>query len=185
MAEQTQQSTHESHAAHEGNPLDPKELFKHVEDSHEFHVPRNLTRSGTGHVEIPQPFGDKFPITKFMVIELVAALLLCVFFIGLAKALKGGAIPRGRFRNMLEAMLLYFRDNVARACIGHHDADRFVPFLWTIFFFVLACNLFGMIPWMGSPTGALAVTATLAFITFVAVLGSGMQKLGVAGFWKA
>ena len=38
---------------------------------------------------------------------------------------------------MLEAMLLYFRDNVARPCIGHHDADKFVPFLWTIFFFVL------------------------------------------------
>ena len=56
---------------------------------------------------------------------------------------------------MLEAMLLYFRDKVARPCIGHHDADRFVPFLWTIFFFVLGCNLFGMIPWMGSPTGSL------------------------------
>ena len=70
-------------------------------------------------------------------------------------------MPRGRFRNMLEAMLLYFRDNVARPCIGGHDADKFVPFLWTIFFFVLACNLFGMIPWMGSPTGSLAVTSAL------------------------
>jgi len=181
MAEHTEQS----HAGHEGNPLDPKELFSHVDDSKSLHVPQILTPDHSGHVAIPQPFGDKFPITKFMVIELVAALLLCVFFIGLAKALKGGAIPRGRFRNMLEAMLLYFRDYVARPCIGGHDADRFVPFLWTIFFFILACNLFGMIPWMGSPTGSLAVTATLAFITFVAVVGSGMQKLGVAGFWKA
>src|SRR5262245_61247646 len=143
-----------------------------------------MTADRTGHVEIPQPFGS-FKITKFMVIELIAALLLCVFFIGLAKALKGGAVPRGRFRNMLEAMLLYFRDYVARPCIGGHDADRFVPFLWTIFFFILALNLFGMIPWMGSPTGSLAVTATLAFITFATVLASGMQKLGVGGFWKA
>ena len=86
---------------------------------------------------------------------------------------------------MLEAMLLYFRDNVARPCIGHHDADRFVPFLWTIFFFVLGCNLFGMIPWMGSPTGSLAVTGTLALITFLVVIGSGMKKLGAVGFWKA
>jgi F-type H+-transporting ATPase subunit a len=82
-------------------------------------------------------------------------------------------------------MLLYFRDNVARPCIGGHDADRFVPFLWTVFFFVLGCNLFGMIPWMGSPTGALATTAALALVTFLTVIGSGMKKLGPAGFWKA
>ena len=107
------------------------------------------------------------------------------FSSGLAQAIKGGRLPRGRFRNMLEAMLLYFRDNVARPCIGHHDADRFVPFLWTIFFFVLGCNLFGMIPWMGSPTGSLAVTAALALITFLVVIGSGMKKLGPVGFWKA
>jgi F-type H+-transporting ATPase subunit a len=86
---------------------------------------------------------------------------------------------------MLEAMLLYFRDSVARPCIGHHDADRFVPFLWTIFFFVLGCNLFGILPWMGSPTGSLAVTGALAFTTFVVVIGSGMMKLGAVGFWKA
>ena len=130
-----------------------------------------------------QPFDLK--ITKFMVIELVAAILICVFFIGLAKAIRGGALPRGRFRHILEAMLLYFRDNVARPCIGGHDADRFVPFLWTVFFFVLALNLFGMIPWMGSPTGSLAVTGTLAFITFIVVIGSGMQKLGTMGMIKS
>jgi F-type H+-transporting ATPase subunit a len=189
------------------NPLDPKELFGHVEDSTGFHVPRKLAPADThGHIEIPQPFKQNPPlytvhtgnalidktiqpldlkITKFMVIELVAAILLCVFFIGLAKALHGGMIARGRFRNMLEAMLLYFRDNVARPCIGHHDADRFVPFLWTIFFFVLACNLFGILPWMGSPTGSLAVTGALAFVTFLVVVGSGMKKLGAVGFWKA
>lgn len=189
------------------NPLDPKELFGHVEDSTEFHLPRALTPAGShGHVAIPQPFKQDPPlftvqtgkslidktiqpldlkITKFMVIELVAAILLCVFFIGLAKALHGGMIARGRFRNMLEAMLIYFRETVARPCIGHHDAERFVPFLWTIFFFVLACNLFGILPWMGSPTGSLAVTGALAFVTFLVVVGSGMKKLGFVGFWKA
>jgi len=186
-------------AEHSKNPLDPKELFGHVEDSTEFHFPYK-------HVKIPQPFKLEKPlisantgnalidrtigpldltITKFMVIELVAAILLCIFFIGLAKALRGGAIARGRFRNMLEAMLLYFRDKVARPCIGGHDADKFVPFLWTIFFFVLALNLFGMIPWMGSPTGSLATTAALAFITFVTVIAAGFTKLGPVGFFKA
>jgi F-type H+-transporting ATPase subunit a len=198
---------HDGHGAHATNPLDPNVLFSHVEDSTEFHLPRFMTSEEShGHVPILQPFAGQPPIwkaetksplvnrtiqpfdlkiTKFMVIETIVAILILVFFVALARALKGGAIPRGRFRNMLEAMLLYFRDGVARPCIGHHDADKFVPFLWTLFFFVLGCNLFGMIPWMGSPTGSLAVTATLAFITFLAVVGSGMLKLGPVGFWKA
>jgi F-type H+-transporting ATPase subunit a len=200
-------SEHEAHAAHApANPLDPQELFGHVKDAEHFHLPRKLAPADShGHVQIPQPFAGKLnyqvhtssdlinrtiqpfdlKITKFMVIELVVALLIAIFFIGLGQALKGGAIARGRFRNMLEAMLLYFRDNVARPCIGHHDADRFVPFLWTIFFFILGCNLFGMLPWMGSPTGSLAVTGALAMITFGTVVGSGMAKLGPVGFWKA
>jgi F-type H+-transporting ATPase subunit a len=191
-------------AAH--NPLDPKALFSHVEDSTGFHFPRGFSPEHDGHVELPQPFLqdpplfaahtgsaliDKtikpldFKFTKFMAIELAAAIILALLFIGLGQALKGGAIPRGRLRNMLEAMLLYFRDNVARPCIGHHDADRFVPYLWTIFFFVLALNLFGMLPWMGSPTGALAVTAALAFCTFSVVVGAATLKLGPIGFVKS
>src|SRR5688572_15682330 len=188
------------------NPLDPKLLFSHVEDSTGFHFPRSFAPEHHGHVELPQPFLQDPPIlaahtgnalidktiqpldlkfTKFMAIELAAAVILALLFIGLGQALKGGAIPRGRLRNMLEAMLLFFRDNVARPCIGHHDADRFVPFLWTIFFFVLALNLFGMIPWMGSPTGALAVTAALAMCTFLVVIGAATKKLGPAGFVKS
>jgi F-type H+-transporting ATPase subunit a len=181
---------HAGHSAHAVNPLDPKVVFGHVEDSDSFHVPQFMAPEGShGHIAIPQPFAGKLPfefrITKFMVIELLVAIIMVVFFVGLARALKGGAIPRGRFRNLLEAMLLYFRDQVARPCIGHHDGDKFVPFLWTIFFFILGCNLFGMIPWMGSPTGSLSVTATLALITFLVVIGSGMRKMGAIGFWKA
>ena len=206
MADQAAHLEHAEHAGQAENPLDPKVLFSHVEDSTELHVPWFFTSDKSGHIEIPQLFEHERPLftvhtgkpiidntikpldlklTKFMLIELVAAILICVFFIGLAKAIRGGALPRGRFRNMLEAMLLYFRDGVARPCIGGHDADRFVPFLWTIFFFVLALNLFGMIPWMGSPTGAMAVTGTLAFITFAVVIGAGVQKLGTAGMIKS
>jgi F-type H+-transporting ATPase subunit a len=196
MAENTEHDrdalheAHGDHSAHAPNPLDPNEVFGHVEDATYFHVPQFLAPAGShGHVEIPQPLAGKLPFdfkfTKFMVIELVVAILILVFFVTLARALKGGAIPRGRFRNMLEAMLLYFRDKVARPCIGHHDGDKFVPFLWTIFFFILGCNLFGMIPWMGSPTASLSVTATLAMITFLVVIASGMKKMGAVGFWKA
>ncbi len=147
-----------------------------------------------GKVLIPQPFGTLknlhekeagFAISKFMVIELVAAVLVCAVFIPLARKVRPDGPVRGRFWNMWEAMLLFFRDEVARPAIGKHDADSFLPFVWSIFFFVLFCNLMGMIPWMGTPTGALAVTGTLAAITLLTVIGSGMKKLGAVGFWKA
>src|SRR3954466_3581289 len=192
-------------AEHASKPLDPNELFGHVKDSPDLHVPRFLAPGSHGHVEIPQPFELSnplvvntkselinrtiepldFKITKFMLIELAAALILCAFFIGLANALKGGAIAHGRLRNSLEAMLLYFRDNVARPCIGGHDADRFVPFLWTIFFFILTCNLFGLVPWLGSPTASLATTGALAFVTFLVVVAAAIRKLGPGGFVKS
>ena len=57
------------------------------------------------------------------------------------------------------------------------------PFLLTVFFFVVSCNLFGMLPWAGSPTGALATTGAMALLTFATVVLSGMAKLGPIGFW--
>jgi F-type H+-transporting ATPase subunit a len=122
-------------------------------------------------------------ITKFMVLEVAGALILMAVFIPLARRLRSGARPQGRLTNLLEAMVLFIRDQVARPTIGSHDGDRFAPFLLNIFFFVLVCNLLGLVPWAGSPTGALATTAALALITFVAVVVSGSIKLGPLGFW--
>ena len=189
------------------DPLDPQALFSHVEDATYFHVPQAIAPPGShGHWDIPQPFQLEEPlvevntgvelidktiqpldlkITKFMVLEAVIAILICLFFVGLAKRLQGGAKVTGRWWNLLEVFLLFIRDEVARPCIGKHDGDKFVPFLWTIFLFVLGCNLMGMIPWMGSPTGALATTGALALTTFLVVIGAGTAKLGVVGFWKA
>ena len=61
--------------------------------------------------------------------------------------------------NMFEAMILFIRDQVARPAIGGHGADRFLPYLWTVFFFVLFNNLLGLIPGMASATGNINVTA--------------------------
>ncbi len=122
-------------------------------------------------------------ITKFMVIELVAAVLLIVVFARLAGQLKRTGAAKGSWANALEAMIVFIRDQVARPAIGGHDADRFMPYLLTVFFFVVACNLFGMLPWAGSPTGALATTGAMALLTFVTVIVSGMAKLGPIGFW--
>ncbi len=188
------------------DPLAAETLMEHVKDADYFHVPRVFSPETDGHIKIPQlpdsarphvqikvgfePLDQlieplDFRITKFMVLELVAALLLVAIFVPLAHRARRGGRPRGRIWNLLEAMVVFIRDQVARPTIGSHDADRFTPFLLTIFFFVLGCNLLGLIPWAGSPTGALATTGTLALITFATVVIAGSLKLGAVGFWKA
>jgi F-type H+-transporting ATPase subunit a len=64
-----------------------------------------------------------------------------------------------------------------------HDGDRFVPLLLTLFFFVLGCNLLGMVPWAGSPTASFSVTLALAGVTFATVVVAGMMKFGFLGFF--
>lgn len=126
-----------------------------------------------------------FVFTKFMAIELMVAAICVALFSWLALSMRGGKATKGTLPNLLEVFLVYIRDEIARPCIGKHDADRFLPYLWTTFFFVLGCNLFGMLPWMGSPTGALAVTAVLALVTFGMVVYAGSKQLGFVGFLKA
>src|SRR5213078_2058365 len=98
--------------AESANPLE------HVVDADYFELPHALG----GRWDIPQPLGGLgIHITKFMILELVAALLVAAVFIPLAYRIRHGTPPRGRFWNFLEAMLLYIRDNVARPAIGAHD----------------------------------------------------------------
>jgi F-type H+-transporting ATPase subunit a len=146
-----------------------------------------------GKIIIPQPFGtlrnnyepeSGFCISKFMILELVVAGLLILAFKRLAQRVADGRPAHGKLWNMFEAFLLFIRDDIARPAIGGHDADRFVPLLWTLFMFVLGCNLLGMIPWIGAPTGSFSVTLGLALVTFATVVFSGSRRFGIVGFWK-
>jgi len=145
-----------------------------------------------GKILIPQPFGQiknlyqgesGFTISKFMIIELVVAVVIAASFIWLAKRLRSGDRPQGKRQNMFEAVLLYFRDEIVRPVIGGKEADRFVPLLWTLFLFILGLNLAGMIPFVGAPTGSFGTTLGLAIVTFGTGLTFGMQKFGPIGFW--
>jgi F-type H+-transporting ATPase subunit a len=156
--------------------MDFSKLASHVRDSAEFEFP-------WGALELPRICG--FQLTKFMVLELIAAVLMLLVFLTLARRMRGGGPPKGLFWNFFEVMIVFIRDEVARPSIGKHDADKFLPFLWNIFFFILFCNLLGILPWAGSPTGALTVTAALAGITLCAVVGTGILKFGVGGFFKS
>ena len=151
-------------------------LAGHVKDGTSFHFP-------WGNVEIPS-FLVNLGITKFVVLEMMVAAAMLAIFIPMASRIRGGQPAKGRFWNMMEALLLYLRDQVIVAAIGtRKEAAPYVPYLWTLFFFILFCNLAGMVPWMGSPTGSVTVTATLAILTLVLVIATGVVRHGVIGFW--
>jgi F-type H+-transporting ATPase subunit a len=149
--------------------------FDHVTDSHRIDIFESLGWS------IHLPFG----LTKFMLLELVAAGLILAIFIPLAKRAESGDPPKGGFWNAFESLLTFIREQVAKPTIGAHDADHYVPLLWTIFLFVLFCNLLGMIPFLGSPTASFAVTGVMAVVAFVAIHGSAIAKQGFSHYAKA
>ena len=155
--------------------LDPNKLVQHVNDAAKFELPFGF------EWELPKIFGHQ--ITKFMVLELVAAILMLLIFVPLSRRLAGGNPPKGRFWNMFEAVIVFVRDGMVRPAIGYHDADRFLPLILTLFFFILFCNLFGLIPCLGSPTASIGATGPLAFLTFLVGMGAGMKKYGVVRFW--
>lgn len=183
--------------------LDIAVAGEHVKDATAFHLPfgihLDLPLIDLGTIQVP---GGTFPfslfgagrevieiplriqLTKFMVIELAVAVLMFLIFIPMAWHLRGGRPPRGRLMTFFDAILCYIRNHVARPAIGEHEAGRFLPFLWNLFFFVLFCNLMGLLPWAGSPTGSLSVTGVLALLTFGAVVGAGIQEHGLLGYFK-
>jgi len=121
--------------------------------------------------------------TRQLFFIFLAALLCIAIFVPVAKALAhkdAARAPRG-FSNAMEALVLYFRDNVVRSNIGH-GADGYTPFILTIFFFILFMNLLGLTPLGVTPTGNLSVTAGMALIAFLTVEVSGMLSLGPKGY---
>lgn len=88
--------------------------------------------------------------------------------------------PKG-FAAMIEAMVLFVRNDIVIANIGH-GGEKFAPYIMTLFFFILYSNLLGMLPWGASPTGNLAVTAALALTAFLTIEITGMVTLGPKGY---
>jgi F-type H+-transporting ATPase subunit a len=133
--------------------------------------------------EIHLPMIGGVQITRFMVTELIAAALMLLILPIIARRTARDPVARGWFSNMMEAMILFIRDQVARPAIGGHGADAFLPYLWTLFFFILFNNLLGLIPGMASATGNINVTAVLAMMTLGTVILAGVREMGFVGFW--
>ncbi len=122
-----------------------------------------------------------FSITRHLLFALLAIVILCVLFIPMASKYKQGIgrteAPRGTKQNLLEVLVLYIRDEVARPNLGD-KADKYLPYLLTIFFFILTCNLLGLVPFGATATANITTTAVLALFTFFVT-----QFAGTKDYW--
>lgn len=131
------------------------------------------------HDRIESISGAKFydiSITKNVASMLVSAVILLSIFLSVAKMSQKnkGKAPKG-LQNALEPFIVFVRDDIAKEKIGK-NYERYLPYLLTVFFFIWVNNLLGLLPGGANVTGNIAITLTLAFITFIITNISGNKS---------
>jgi F-type H+-transporting ATPase subunit a len=165
-------------------------LSSHLEHEHEyegFFIPEEgpdagkiLERTESG--EILKPWD--FSITRTVVGILFGAVLLALIFVRMGKYYnrKKVVVPKG-MNGFIEPMIIFIRDEVALPNIGEEKYERHMPYLLTVFFFILISNILGLVPGIipfgANVTGNIAVTMVLAVFTFVITQFSGTKT-----YWK-
>ncbi|MGJ8683906.1 MAG: F0F1 ATP synthase subunit A [Nonlabens sp.] len=123
-----------------------------------------------------------FSITKSVFGLICIGLLMLLIFGGLAKQYKTKSIPTG-FGRVLEPLVLYVRDEIARPNIGETKYRKYMGYLLTVFFLIWIANLLGLTPLGFNITGQIAVTVCLALFTFFIVQFSGNKDYWMHIFW--
>ena len=155
----------------------------HDDHSHDDHATDTHGDHHAGGVEIID-----LSITKSIFGMLLMMGLVLLLF---GRAAKGyskrkGQAPKG-LQNALEPMVLFIRDEVAIPSIGKQKADRYLPFLLTVFFFIFFSNLLGLIPFVGgfNITGTLGITLVLATLVFLITTVSGNKHYWSHILWPS
>lgn len=153
---------HHGHDAYEGFRLMSEGVYKGKI------VAIQSNPDGTETIQADLPLD--LSITKNAFSLMLSTILISLLFLSIARSYKKnrGHAPRG-IQSLLEPLILFVRDDIAKASIGHHY-ERFTPFLLTIFFFIFLNNLLGLVPFFpggANVTGNISVTAVLALFTFV------------------
>jgi F-type H+-transporting ATPase subunit a len=114
---------------------------------------------------------------------LINATLLVLVFSSVAKGYKknNGKAPKG-LQSFLEPVIVFVRDEIVKPNIGHHY-EKYMPYMLTLFFFILFGNLLGLLPGAGNLTGNIAVTLTLAVLTFIITNVKGNKAYWSHIFW--
>ena len=135
-----------------------------------------------------------FSLTRNVVQMILALTLLTWLMVSVAKTYSKGhgvtTAPKGK-QNLVEVLVIFIRDEVAKPNLGH-KANQYLPYLLTVFFFILINNLIGLIPGTANVTGNIAFTIVLGLISFVVIMFSSNKHYwghifnppGVPGFVK-
>lgn len=157
-------------------------LIEHVTDSDVWHLVKDL------HIPLPEIhlFGIDLSISLHVVMMWISALLVLVVFGSMARAVrrKETPVPSGGYA-LLEMLVEFVRDEIGVKTMGKSLGRKMTPLLLTFFFFILFCNLLGLIPFMATATGNINVTAALAVLAFVVVQAQGIRHNGFLGYVKS
>lgn len=153
-------------------------ILHHVTDARTIEIP-------FGEIHIPQLpliFGIDITPTKHVFFMWLSAILLILVLSIVGRSYKKSLIPK-KFASFFEIIILFIRDEIARPNIGK-GYETFLPYLLTVFFFILFGNFLGLLPYSSTFTSNLGVTATLAVLTFLITQYGGMKYNGVIGYFK-
>ena len=154
-------------------------ILHHVMDAREL----DFEPLFTIHIpQFPTILGIDMSPTKHVVFMWIAALLVLLTFTIIARRYKKSLVPKG-IANFFEVFILVVRDEVAKTTIGK-GYERFVPYLLTIFFFILFGNFLGLLPWSATFTSNIGVTASLAICSFFMIQIGGIRQNGFFGYFK-
>ncbi|WP_432797798.1 F0F1 ATP synthase subunit A [Poriferisphaera sp. WC338] len=162
--------------------------------------------------------GTDFAINNQMLLTLLAAVLVLLCFGAASRRIRtragqgtSGYVTKGRFAQLLEVFCIFIREEVARPNLGD-ITDKYIKYIWSVFFFILTINLLGMVPigvflalgmeliekvgiahfdphtihavemFKGNANGNINMTAAMALLSFVAIIGIGVKEQGLKYF---
>jgi F-type H+-transporting ATPase subunit a len=128
------------------------------------------------HHVVDQPFFGLW--SKHFAFFILAALLVIVVVRLSLRSYRTKGVPTG-LGALVEAFVVYIRDEIAERNIGHGDGRKYTPLLLSFFFFILVAALLGLLPFAATSTGNLAVTMALATISFLAQQWAGISRYGL------
>ncbi|MEC7752840.1 MULTISPECIES: F0F1 ATP synthase subunit A [Roseivirga] len=138
---------------------------------------------GNEHEGMTQSGFLDISITKNVASLIISMILLFGVFFTVAKRYKKGiAAPKG-IQSLFEPVIVFIRDDIAKVNIGEHKYERFMPYLLTLFFFILFNNLLGLTPGAANLTGNIAVTMCLALFTFFITQFNGRKAYWMHILW--
>jgi F-type H+-transporting ATPase subunit a len=154
-------------------------ILHHISDSHELELPF----IGVVHLPRLELWGMDFSITKHVVMMMVAAVLLVSVLGFTVRRRRANEVPTG-FAAAIEAVVEFIRNEIAIPNLGEKFGILFTPYLCTAFFFILTCNLLGLVPYAATATGNVSVTAALASLTFILTQAMAIKVNGLVGYLK-